>query len=525
MSQHINEVHNEPVHLYTNLRSGFWVLIAAILGSGIAFIDSTAVNVLLPVFQRELDASITQVQWIMEGYALFISSLILFSGALGDKYGRRKVFIVGVVVFSFASTLSGLAQDIQYLIYSRMFQGVGGALLVPGSLALINISFDDKTRGKALGIWSALTALTAAIGPILGGWLAENITWRLVFFLNIPVSITVLSVLIFKIKDDKHLNSKKLDIIGSVLISSGFGLIIFGLIESSDFGFTNPIVLASIPLGILCVAGFIYYEARIDNPILPLNLFRSSNFRNANLISFLFWATWNTMFFFIPFCFIQVFGYTADKVAISFLPILIALFIFSPLSGFIVNKTGIKLLLFIGYIIISVAYFLLGSLDLNSTYINDFLPPIILVGIGFGITVPPLISVLFGSISKVHSGLVSGINNSVGRIAGLFAIAILGVVAVNVFNFHFDNHLELIDLTPEIQTIVDTERAKLGGLKLPDHIDNEIAGKIKESVKLSFLSSFKIIMYICSGLVFLSALLSFLTLDEKKLRLKDEKPI
>ncbi len=510
------------VHLYTDLRSGLWVLIAAILGSGIAFIDSTAVNVLLPVFQRELNASITQVQWIMEGYALFISSFILFSGALGDKYGRRKIFIIGVIVFSFASILSGLAQDIQYLIYSRMFQGVGGALLVPGSLAMINISFDDKTRGKALGIWSALTALTAAIGPIVGGWLAENLSWRLVFFLNIPVSIAVLSVLIFKIKEDKHLNSKKLDILGSILISAGFGLIIFGLIESSDYGFTNPIVLTAIPVGILCIVGFIYHESRIDNPILPLNLFRSSNFRNANIISFLFWATWNTMFFFIPFCFIQVFGYTADKVAISFLPILVALFIFSPLSGFIVNKTGIKVLLFIGYVTIGVAYFLLASLDINSTYSKDFLLPIILIGIGFGITVPPLVSVLFGSISKVHSGLVSGINNSVGRIAGLFAIAAFGVVVVNVFNFHFDSYLEGIKLTPEIEAIVENERVKLGGLKLPESVDKQTAKQILESVKLSFLSSFRIVMLICSIFAFIAAVLSFLTLDEKKLSSKND---
>ncbi|MGH7884299.1 MAG: MFS transporter [Thermodesulfobacteriota bacterium] len=489
----------------------------AILGSAMAFIDSTAVNVLLPVFQRELDASITQVQWIMEGYALFISSLILFSGALGDKYGRRKFFIVGAIVFSFASVLSGLAQDINALILSRMFQGVGGALLVPGSLALINISFDDKTRGKALGVWSAFTALTAAIGPIVGGWLAENVTWRLVFFLNLPIFIIVILILLYKIKEDKTLNSKKLDILGSVLISGGLGLIIFGLIESSDYGLTDPIVLVSIPAGILGIVGFLFYESRIDNPILPLHLFKSLNFRNANIISFLFWATWNTMVFFIPFCFIQVFGYTADKVAISFVPALIALFIFSPISGFAVNKIGVKVLLIFGNTITAAAYFMFTILNLDSTYLNNLVIPITLLGIGFGLTVPPLVSVLFGSINKIHSGVVSGINNSVGRIAGLFAIALLGVVAVNVFNFQFDSYLERISLTPEIQSIVDSERVKLGGFELPDNIDQKIGLQIKESVKLSFLSSFKIIMFICSCLAIIAAILSFFALDEKKL--------
>ena len=401
-----------------------------------------------------------------------------------------------------------------------MFQGVGGALLVPGSLALINISFDDRTRGKALGIWSALTALTAAIGPIVGGWLAENVSWRLVFFLNIPVFITVLSILLFKIKEDKTLNSKKLDILGSFLISAGLGLIIFGLIESSDLGFTNPIVILSIIGGISCITGFIYYEGRIENPILPLKLFESKNFTNANIISFLFWATWNTMVFFIPFCFIQVFGYTADRVAIAFIPILIALFIFSPLSGYAANKVGHKTLLILGNITVGVGYFLFSKIGLDSSYKEDFLLPIILVGIGFGLIVPPLVSVLFGAIEKVHSGLVSGINNSVGRTAGLFAIAAFGVVAVNVFNFHFDSYLEGINLTPEIQSIVETERVKLGGLELPEDVDQEIAGQIKESVKLSFLSSFRIIMLICSILVFLAAMLSFIALDEKKLKLE-----
>lgn len=501
---------------YKDLKSGYWVLVASILGSAVAFIDSTAVNVLLPVFQRELDASITQVQWIMEGYALFISSLILFSGALGDKFGRRKMFIIGAVVFSIASAFSGIAPDIHYLIISRMFQGVGGALLVPGSLALINIYFDDVTRGKALGIWSAMTALTAAIGPIVGGWLAENVSWRLVFFLNIPLTITVLYVLFFKIKEDKGLNSKRLDILGSVLVSAGLGLVIFGLIESSNFGFLNPFVMISIPAGIICLIAFIKHESRVENPILPLKLFNSPDFRNANIISFLFWATWNSMVFFIPFCFIQVYGYTADKVAISFVPALVALFVLSPVSGFVVNKVGAKILLIFGYILVGTAYFLFTLVDLDTKYFADLFLPIVLVGIGFGLTVPPLVSVLFGSIKKDHSGLVSGINNSVGRLAGLFAIAVLGVVAVNVFNFHFDSYLEAVKLSPEIQKIVEMERLKLGGFEFPENLDSENAVYLRESVKLSFLSSFRIIMYICSGVAFLAAVLSFLTLRADK---------
>ena len=454
-----NNTENTP--RFTNLSDGFWVLFATILGSGMAFIDSTSMNVILPIFQRDLNATITQVQWIMEGYALFISSLILLGGALGDRFGTKKIFTIGVIFFAVSSILSGSAQNIQQLIFTRMLQGIGGALLVPGSLSLINLSFDDSTRGKAIGIWAGLTALTTALGPIIGASLAEFYSWRFVFFINIPIALLVIPVLLTKVKVKEIINTNKLDIIGSILISLGLGLVIYGLIESSNLGFTNILVYGSILIGITLIALFISYENRISNPILPLNIFKSRNFSNSNIITLIFWGAWNAAIFFLPLTFIQVFGYRVDQFAFAVIPTFITLIIFAPVGGYLVNKVGIKPPLVIGSLTISISYYLYTLPGIDSEYFKDFLLPITLMGTGMGLTISPLITTVFGSVERSFSGLISGINNSVGRVAGLLAIAIFGVIAINLFYTNFDIAISNLDLNKERNDIGNHQKNKI----------------------------------------------------------------
>ncbi|NIP29863.1 MAG: MFS transporter [Candidatus Dadabacteria bacterium] len=427
-----------------------------------------------------------------------------------------------MVVFTIASILSGLSQNIQQLIYARMMQGIGGALLVPGSLSIINISFDEKIKGKAIGIWAGLTALTTALGPLIGAWLAEYYSWRLVFFMNIPIALIVLPVLLTKVQFKETLNKNKLDIVGSFLISLGLGLIIYGLIESSNLSFTNPIVISSILLGIIMVSGFIYYENKIENPILPLGIFKSLDFTISNIITFIFWAAWNAAIFFLPLTFIQVFGYRVDQFAVGFIPTYVALIIFAPISGFLVNRLGIKLPLILGNLIIGLSYYLYTLADLDAKYINDFLLPITLMGAGVGLTISPLVSAVFGSAGRSNSGLISGINNSIGRVAGLFAIAMMGVVAINYFNYEFFMSISEFNIEKTLKEVLDNEKINMGAMTIPNWVTPELKSKLETAVRLSFLKSFRIIMYICSCLAFICSILTLFALNQNKILIDDK---
>ena len=315
---------------FVSKSTGRWVLVVAIIGSGMAFIDSTAMNVVVPVLQQELGATIPQVQWVMEAYALFMSSLMLLGGALGDRFGRKRIFAIGVVIFTIASMWCGLAPNTSQLIIARAFQGLGGALLVPGSLAIITVSFSEKYRGRAIGTWSAFTAITTALGPILGGWLAQNISWRLVFFINLPLAIIVIIALFWKIPESKKENGEGgLDIIGSLFATLALGCLVFGLIDSANIGFGHPkVIVPLVASGVFFIA-FVLYEWRAAAPMMPLSLFRSKTFSGANLISFLYWAAWSSAVFFIPFNLIQLQGYSAAGVGVAFAPLVAALFLFS----------------------------------------------------------------------------------------------------------------------------------------------------------------------------------------------------
>jgi len=504
---------------FTSLRDGFWVLVVAIIGTGMPFIDSTGVNTILPVLQNELGAKITQAQWIIESYALMVSSLILFGGALGDKYGRKKIFIIGLIMFALCSLWCGLAPTTNNLILARAFQGIGGALLIPASLALLTVSFDARTRVRAFGIWSAFVAVTTALGPILGGWMAEAYTWRYVFLINIPVSILLLPLLITKVKNDSDLRPIKLDLVGAVLVSLGLGLFVFGLIESPNMGYTDIRVIGSIAAGLIMGALFVYYERRVDEPLVPMMLFRSRTFTGANIVSFLFWFSWNAVIFYVPFGFIQLHGYSALEFAISFLPGFAALLILATISGELVSKLGVKSLLMTGIFMVSIAFYLFSVPGIETEYRSDWLLPILLMGGGVGLSSSPMVSAVVGSHDKIYSGLVSGINNAVGRIAGLLGIAILGLIGINLFNFHLDKHLADIALDPASLDFLKNERIKFTAAQIPEWLDRETADLVQFSLKNSFHTTFSFVMKLCAGICFVGSVLAYLLIDDSKIQL------
>src|ERR1043165_8176253 len=289
-----------------------WTLAATILGSSMVFIDGTVVNVALPVLQRKLNANVTDVQWVIEVYTLFLAALLLLGGSLGDRFGRKKIYAIGVTVFALASVWCGLVPSVEQLILARAAQGIGGALLVPGSLAIISATFSEKDRGKAIGTWSGATAMTTALGPVLGGWLIEHVTWRAVFFLNVPFALIVLALLVLWVPESRdEEDSGPIDLFGAALATLGLGGMVFGLIESSRLGFSNPVVIATMSGSIVCSAVFVVIEARVKHLMMPLRLFRSRNFAGANLLPLFLYAALAGTLFFLPLNLIQVQGYSS----------------------------------------------------------------------------------------------------------------------------------------------------------------------------------------------------------------------
>ena len=266
-----------------------------------AFIDGTVVNVALPALQRQLNASLVDVQWVIEAYALFLAALLLVGGAAGDRFGRRRVFLLGVALFALSSLGCGLAGDVRELILARAVQGIGGALLVPGSLAIISASFAEHDRGKAIGTWSGATAITAALGPVLGGWLIDHLSWRAVFFINLPLAAAVIAIALRHVPESRNAEVQgKLDWPGALLVTLGLGGVVYGLIESSNAGWSHPRILASLLVGVAALAAFVAVEIRLESPMMPTRLFRSSTFTGANLLTFLLYGALGGSLFFVP---------------------------------------------------------------------------------------------------------------------------------------------------------------------------------------------------------------------------------
>jgi len=493
---------------------GRWILAATILASSMAFIDGTVVSVALPSLQKNLNATVIGVQWVVEAYSLFLSALLLVGGSLGDRYGRKLIFLIGVTLFALASVACGAAASINQLIAARAVQGIGGALLVPGSLAIISASFTPDKRGRAIGTWSGFSAITTAIGPVAGGWLIEHVSWRAVFFINIPLAAAVLLISFWRVPEslDKD-ETGKLDWLGAVLATIGLGGLVFGLTESSRLGFRQPIVIASLVSGIASLVIFLLVELRAQNPMLPLGLFRSRNFAGANLLTLLLYAALGGTLFFLALNLIQVQGYSATAAGAAFLPFVIIMFSLSRWSGGLVDRFGARLPLVVGPLIAGVGFALFALPARNPNYWTSFFPAVVVLGLGMAVSVAPLTTTVMSSVKEQQAGVASGINNAVSRMAGLLAIAIFGVVMLQTFSRSLDRHLVRIDLSEDVRHSVLDQSIKLAGLELPANLKPETQSQLAQAVSDAFISGFRVIMLIGAVLAMGSAFSAWLLIE------------
>lgn len=488
-------------------RAAPWILAATILGSSMVFIDGTVVNVALPALQQQLNATASDAQWVVEAYALTLAALLLVGGALGDRLGRRRVYLLGVIVFALASVWAGLAPSIEQLILARGLQGIGGALLVPGSLAIISASFVDAERGRAIGTWSALTGVTTAFGPVLGGYLVDHFSWRWAFLVNLPLAIIVVAVTwvwVPESRDDKA--SGRLDWWGTALATIGLGGIVYALIEAPNQGWHQPMVIGAFALGIVVLAAFVAVEVNLAAPMLPLGLFRSRDFAGANLLTLLLYAALGGGLFFFPLNLIQVQGYSATAAGAAMLPFVLIMFALSRWAGGLVDRHGAKLPLVVGPIIAALGFALFALPGLGGSYWTTFLPAVAVLGLGFAISVAPLTTTVMSSVDEQSVGVASGINNAVSRVAGLVALAVLGILLASVFAYSLDARLADLDLPASVQQVMVAERTKLAGAELPGDWDAPLRAALKQAVDESFVAGFRAVMLSAAGLALLSAL-------------------
>jgi len=490
-----------------------------------AFIDSTVVNVALPALQTSFHASVVDVQWVVESYGLFLGALILAGGSLGDVFGRRLIFIVGVAVFALASVVCGFAPNIHVLNFARSIQGVGAALLMPGSLAIISTSFDEQSRGKAIGTWSGFSAITTAIGPVLGGWLVQHASWRWVFFINVPIAVAVIAISICRIAESRSTSAGRVDWPGAVLATLALGGIVFGFIESTDLGWKSPFVFGSLAGAIGCLVVFAILERRTSSPMIPLELFRNRGFSGANVLTLCLYAALGIFFFLFPLNLIQVQGYSSTAAGAAILPLILLMFLLSRWSGGLVARYGPRGPLILGPLIAAVGFVLMTVPSIGDGYWKSFFPAIILLGLGMAITVAPLTTEVMNSVDQDRVGTASGINNAVARVAGVLAIAVFGIVMVYGFRARLVGTLATFSLPSGILQELQAHETRLAALQVPTDLDPNTRAAIQGAIRQAFVFGFRIVLSICAGLAAASAAIAWLMIPNASERRPDRKGV
>jgi EmrB/QacA subfamily drug resistance transporter len=409
--------------------TGRWVLATAVLGSGLAFLDGTVVNVAIPHIGKDLDAGTSSLQWILNGYLLTLASLILLGGSLGDRHGRRRMFVFGIGLFTVASALCAVAPTVEFLIGARMLQGVGGALLTPGSLAMIEASFVKGDRARAIGAWSGLAGVTTAIGPLLGGWLVDAVSWRAIFLINLPLGVLVMYLASRHVPETRDPTATgKLDSRGAALAAIGLAGTTYALIEGPDKGMT-AIVIAAAVIGVGALVGFLVTERRSPNPMMPLGIFSSRQFSAANLVTFVVYTALGGVFF-LQVAFLQIsLGYSAIAAGSASLPVTALLLLLSARSGALAQRIGPKIPLTVGPMIVAAGLLLMLRIDPGDSYVGSILPAVIVFGLGLALVVAPVTATVLAAADERHAGIASGINNAVARVGGLLAVAVLPLIA------------------------------------------------------------------------------------------------
>ncbi len=496
-----------------------WVIAAASIGSGMAFLDSTVLNVALPAVQADLGASAREAQWVYGAYALVLAALLLIGGSLGDRYGRRRVFVLGAAIFAVASAWCTFAPSPGQLVAARAVQGVGGALLVPGSLAIVGASFEGKLRAKAIGAWGALSGTAMAVGPLLGGWLVEEVSWRTAFLISPAMAVVAIPIALWHVPESRDPEVRKLDLGGAIFATSGLGGLVYGLIESSSSGFADPAVLAALSLGTLALLGFVFVERRGRDPMVPPSLFRSRNFDGANLVTLLFYMALTGSLYFLPFLMMQVHSYSAFVAGSVFLPFVAMAFLLGRLSGRISARFGAKVPLVVASLALVVGFLLFALPGVeHGSYWTSFFPAMVVQGFGMALVITPLTAVALGSVEGEHSGLASGVNNAMARLAGLMAVAVLGVFVYGAFSANLDARLESMDLSGGVRSELEAAKADLGAAEAPEGVDAGTAVRIERAIDESFVAGFRAVMLVSAGLALASTLAAAILISDRRVQ-------
>jgi EmrB/QacA subfamily drug resistance transporter len=493
-------------------------MVAAVLASSMAFIDSTALNVALPSLQLALNADATELFWVLNAYLLMLASLILIGGVLGDKLGRKRVYMTGIVIFLIGSVACGCSVSTVMLIICRIVQGAGGALMIPGSLSLLSALIADEERGRAIGTWSAFTTMVTVGGPILGGALADAGLWRDIFFVNVPLGLAALLILWRKVPESRAGERRSLDIRGAVAVAVGLALGTWGCLRIPAVGWGNWSVLAALGGGVIFLAAFVRIEWRSKDPMMPLSLFRNPVFSGVNALTFFLYAGLGAAMLFLSLNMVQIQGYSQLEAGMSFLPFTVLLITLSRHAGAWADRHGPRVLLILGPVIVGVGMILLslvGQVHRLSDYWFTFFPGIVVFGLGMSLTVAPLTAAAMGAVGSQFSGVASGVNNAMSRMASVFANAVFGALAVVLFAGIVERKVAGIGLDARDRQEIMVETAKLGDAKVPEEVrrgsgDGGVAAQVGAAYKEGFIEVYRIILRISAGLSLTGALMTVL---------------
>jgi EmrB/QacA subfamily drug resistance transporter len=501
------------VTLAVSTRAQSWVLAATILGSSMAFIDATVVNIALPSIQASLAARVSDAQWIINAYLLMLGALILVGGAAGDQYGRRRVCMLGILVFTIASVGCGLAPNVLALICARTLQGIGGALLVPGSLAIISANVPEQSRGRAIGTWAGASALTTALGPVLGGWLVDSWSWRAIFFINVPIGVGALLIMGRWVAESGKQPDTVLDWKGAVLAVLGLGMLSYGLTSASEDGWARLSVWSCLAAAVIALALLLWWEARAASPMLRLPLFRSATFSGCNAVTLLLYFSLSGALFFLPYDLIDIHGYSAAQAGAALLPLSVIMASLSRWSGGLIGRYGARLPLVVGPIIAATGFALLAVPATSGSYWSTFFPAMTALGLGMVVSVAPLTTTVLHSAGDRFAGAASGINNAIARLAGMLAVALLGAVAVGAFAGALQQRLDRLHTPAPIVQSLEMQVQKLAEARAPAQLDAPERQVLQQVLNESFVHAFRVVSLIAAGAALLSALIAWLTID------------
>jgi EmrB/QacA subfamily drug resistance transporter len=490
-----------------------WVLAAAVLGSTMAFVDESVVNVALPAMENDLATTLSAMTWVVNAYTLCMSALLLTGGAAADQLGRRRIFLAGISIFGIASILCGSAPEVLSLVASRAVQGVGAALLIPCSLAIIGATFEERERGAAIGIWSGASAIAAGVGPLLGGWLIDHWSWRAIFFINPVIALPTLWIALRHLPESRDPEARRgLDWIGSVLAFAGLAALAYGLIAAAHDSWRAPSVLAAVVGGVALMLGFVLYERRAATPMMPLELFRSRSFSGVNLLTLLLYGALGGVLFFLPFLLIQVHNYSATAAGAVFLPFTLVLGLLSKWGGGLIDRFGARLPLIVGPVVVSAGFGLICLTTIGGSYWMTFLLPMLVLGLGMAITVAPLTTTVLNTVPAHQTGVASGINNAIASVASLLLIAILGTLGVSKLNDSLEQHVLSERASPQTRQIVEGGRGSFAVPTMPAGTSVQTRQAVHSIVTASLVDAIRYVTLIGVALALASAIAAALTI-------------